>query len=115
MKICFLDKTSFKYNSKDINSPILRGAETALINISTTLNKLGYEITIINNCPKNEVIDNIRWININNLSQKLTFDISISNNDCNFFDLIDSKKKFYFHIAYKNLKNFCEKNNLFLT
>ena len=104
----FLDKTSFKYNSKDINSPILRGAETALINISTTLNKLGYEITIINNCPKNEVIDNIRWININNLSQKLTFDISISNNDCNFFDLIDSKK-FYFHIAYKNLKNFYEK------
>ena len=49
MKICFLGKTSFEYNSKDIDSPFLRGAETALINISTTLNKLGYEITIINN------------------------------------------------------------------
>ncbi len=109
MKICFLDKTSFKYNSKDINSPILRGAETALINISTTLNKLGYEITIINNCPKNEVIDNIRWININNLSQKLTFDISISNNDCNFFDLIDSKKKILFSHSVQKFEKFLRK------
>ena len=109
MKICFLDKTSFEYNSKDIDSPFLRGAETALINISTTLNKLGYEITIINNCPKNEVIDNIRWININNLNQKLSFDISISNNDCNFFDLIDSKKKILLSHSVQKFEKFLRK------
>jgi len=78
MKICFLDKTSFSYNSKHKDTSLLRGAETALINISKTLQQLGHEITIINNCPKNEIIDNIRWININHLNDKLTFDIYFS-------------------------------------
>ena len=47
----FLDKTSFSYNSKHKDTSLLRGAETALIAISKTL-QLGHEITIINNCQK---------------------------------------------------------------
>ena len=34
MNICFLEKTNFQYNSKDIYSNNLRGAETVLINLS---------------------------------------------------------------------------------
>ena len=34
MKICFLDKTEFKYDYNDKYSPLLRGAETTLINLS---------------------------------------------------------------------------------
>ena len=37
MNICFLDKTSFTYNSKDINSYTLRGAETVLLNLAKSL------------------------------------------------------------------------------
>ena len=49
MKICFLDNTKFKYNSNDKYSEKLRGAETALINLSYELSKLGHEVTVFNN------------------------------------------------------------------
>ena len=94
MKICFLDKTTFSYNSNDLNSPLLRGAEIALINLASSLNNLGHSVTVINNCPNNETISNIDWININSINTKLSFDLSISNNDCRFFDKIFSKKRF---------------------
>ena len=37
MKFCFLDQTNFEYSYKDKYSPILRGAETILINLSDNL------------------------------------------------------------------------------
>ena len=37
MKICFLDNTTFQYNSNDLYSNKLRGAESVLINISKAL------------------------------------------------------------------------------
>ena len=105
MKICFLDKTPFFYNSNDLNSPLLRGAEIALINLASCLNNLGHSVTVINNCPKNENISNINWININSLDTQLSFDLSISNNDCRFFDKIISKKKKFADTLKYNLKD----------
>ena len=58
MNICFLEKTNFEYNSKDLYSNKLRGAESVLINLSSALAKNGHKITVINNCPKNEIIQN---------------------------------------------------------
>ena len=65
MKICFIDNTIFKYNSNDLYSKNLRGAETVLINLSNSLNELNHDITIINNCPNSEIINGIKWIDIN--------------------------------------------------
>lgn len=113
MKICFLDNTSFLYNSYDLNSFKLRGAETVLINLAISLSKLNYKITIINNCPKNEIIDNIKWVNINNLNEKLYFDLAISNNDCRFFDKIVSKKKILISHSIQSLEKFIRKKQLF--
>ena len=58
---------------------MLRGAEIALINLAYSLNNLGDSVTVINNCPNNETISNIDWININSINTKLSFDLSISN------------------------------------
>ena len=113
MKICFLYKTSFTYNSKNLNSPYLRGAETALINLSSYLNKLGHKVTVINNCPKNETIDNIDWININHVKNKLSFDLSISNNDCRFFNIVNSTKKILMSHSLQNIEKFIRKKQLF--
>tara|TARA_B100000787_G_C16192195_1_gene298213 strand:- start:725 stop:1033 length:309 start_codon:yes stop_codon:yes gene_type:complete len=101
MKICLLDKTLFSYNSNDLNTFKLRGAETVLINIANSLMEFGHKVTVINNCPKNEKISNINWLNINNLTQKSFFDLAISNNDCCLFDKVNTKKKFFYHIVYK--------------
>ena len=93
MNICFLDNTLFAYNSNYIDSYKLRGAETILINLAVSLTKLKHNVTVLNNCPKNEVISGIKWININYLNEKMDFDLAISNNDCRLFDKINCKKK----------------------
>ncbi len=102
MKICFLDKTNFEYNSNDINSYKLRGAETLLINLANELSILGHDILVINNCYKNEILNGVEWKNINSYNQNETFDIAISNIQV---------KKYFFRIVYKQLKNLSEKNN----
>ena len=44
MKICFIDRTDFKYSYEDKLESKLRGAETILINLSENLHKLDNEI-----------------------------------------------------------------------
>ena len=105
MNICFIDNTNFQYNSKDLYSEKLRGAETVLINLSNSLNKLGYKITIINNCPKSEYINGVRWLNINSNFENNEYDLAFANGDCRLLDLVKSKKKYFFHTAFKAQKN----------
>ena len=115
MKICFLDNTTFKYNSRDKYSAILRAGETALINLALQLCHLGHEITVFNNCLNNERINNINWININKLSDNNSdrqFDLAISNNDCNFFNKIISKKKILLSYSLQTIEKFIRKKQL---
>ena len=112
MKICFLENTNFCYNSNDLHSPLLRGSETTLINLSLELNKLGHKITVINNCPRNEVINSIRWLNFNNYNENETFEIAISNNDIRFFNKINAKKKVLISHSLQNFEKFIRKKQL---
>ncbi len=113
MNICFLDNTLFAYNSNYINSYKLRGAETILINLAVSLAKLKHNVTVLNNCPKNEVISGIKWININYLNEKMDFDLAISNNDCRLFDKIYCKKKILLSHSIQTLEKFLRKKQLF--
>ncbi len=113
MKICFIDKTIFQYNSKDKYSKNLRGAETVIINLSKALNNLGHNITIINNCPKSEIIDGINWININDNLIKENFDVSISNGDCQLFKYTSSKKNILFSHSLQSIEKFLRKKQFF--
>ena len=72
MKICFIDKTDFKYSFEDKYSPQLRGAETTLINLSYNLKLLGCEIYVFNNCSKQHIEKNYYWLDINNIKLKQT-------------------------------------------
>ena len=112
MKICFLENTNFSYNSNDLHSPILRGSETTLINLSLELNKLGHKLTVINNCPRNEIINSVRWLNFQNYNENETFDIAISNNDMRFFDKINAKKKVLISHSLQSLEKFIRKKQL---
>ena len=113
MKICFIDKTTFQYTSKDKYSKNLRGAETVLINLSKALNDLGHTITIINNCPKSEKIEGINWININDNFIKEDFDIVISNGDCQLFKYARSKKNILFSHSLQSIEKFLRKKQFF--
>ena len=110
MRVCFLENTNFAYNSKDVHNEKLRGAETVLINLSKSLNKLGHKVTILNNCPKNEVLDEINWININHYTKKDHFDLAISNNDIRLFDKITANKKIVISHSIQSLEKFIRKS-----
>ena len=112
MKICFIDKTSFQYNSKDIYSSKLRGAETVLINLSKALNTLGHQVTIINNCPKTEIIEHISWVNIDSNFNLDNFDLVISNGDCQLFKYASSKKNIVFSHSIQSIEKFIRKKQL---
>lgn len=112
MKICFLDKTSFYYDINDLNSPHLRGAETVLLNLAKSLSKFGHEVFIINNCPKNQRIQNINFINIDKLDNKIDFELAISNNDCSLFNFINSNKRILISHSVQTIEKFIRKNQL---
>lgn len=113
MNICFLDNTNFEYNSHDIYSYKLRGAETVLINLSKELSNLGHKITVINNCYKNEIIDDISWKKIQSYNEKKTFDLAISNGDTRLFDKINSNKKILFSYSLQTFEKFIRKKQIF--
>ncbi len=113
MKICFIDKTTFQYTSKDKYSKNLRGAETVMINLSKALNDLGHTITIINNCPKSEKIEGINWININDNFIIEDFDIVISNGDCQLFKYARSKRNILFSHSLQSIEKFLRKKQFF--
>lgn len=113
MNICFLENTNFEYNSNDLYSNNLRGAESVLINLSKALNDLGHNITIINNCPKTEVIDGINWININEKFTIKNYDLVISNGDCILFKYAKSKKNILFSHSLQSIEKFIRKKQFF--
>ena len=78
MKICFIDKTDFKYSFNDKDSPLLRGAETTLINLSYNLSLIGNEVYVFNNCSKGYYSNNYKWQNINKF-------VHYFQNNCNKF------------------------------
>ena len=113
MKICFLDGIKVIYDSNDIYSNKIRGAENVLINLSTEFSKLNHDVTIYNNCKSNTKIGNINWININNINDNPQYDLAISNNDIRLFDKIISTKKIAISHSIQSIEKFIRKSQLF--
>jgi len=111
MKICFLDYTDFQYSYKDISSPKLRGAETILINLSENLKKMGHDVIVFNNCPKDIHMGNNKWYNLNYINSKENheFDVAIANADINLFDKVVAKKKFVISYSLQSIEKFIRK------
>ena len=113
MKICFIDRTKFKYNSSDLYSHELRAGETTLINLSKSLKNIGHQLSIINNCPRDEIIDGINWYNIDNYNKNTVFDLAISNNDTRLFDVVRSKKNILISHSVQSIEKFVRKKQFF--
>ncbi len=115
MKICLLDNTSFKYSFLDKYSPILRGGETTLINLSNALSKLGHEVTVFNNCDKNQIFNEVKWVNINNnnYNNEIVYDLAIANGNPQFFAKVKSLKKVLLSYSLQNIEKFIRKNHFY--
>ena len=112
MKIFFLEK-SISFNSLDLNTFKIGGAEKILINISNELAKYkNLEIKVFNNVKKRQLISNVEWININDYDYQIEPDILIAFSDANLFKNYKSKKKFLWSHSVQNLEKFIRKKQL---
>jgi len=113
LKICFLDNNQIPYNSNYIYNSQIRGAENAIINLSNELAILNHEIYVFNNVKKNIKLNNVNWININNIKNKPNFDIAVTNNDIRLLDKINSNKKFAISHSIQSLEKFIRKKQFY--
>ena len=112
MKIFFLEK-SIPFNSLDLNSFKIGGAEKILINISNELAKYkDLEIKVFNNVEKRQLINNVEWVNINDYDYQIEPDILIAFSDANLFKNYKSKNKFLWSHSVQNLEKFIRKKQL---
>jgi len=109
MKICFLDNVKTPYTSKDIYTNKIRGAENAVLNLARELSNLNNDVTIYNNCENNVKIDNINWININNINDNPYYDLAVSNNDIRLFDCINATRKVAISHSIQSIEKFIRK------
>ena len=113
MKICFLDNVKTSYTSKDIYTNKIRGAENVVVNLSIELSKLNHDVTIYNNCEGNIKINNVNWININNINDNPYYDLAISNNDIRLFDKINASKKVTISNSIQSIEKFIRKGQFY--
>ena len=113
MKIFFLEK-SIPFNSLDLNSNKIGGAEKILINITNELAKYkNMQIKVFNNVEKKYLINDVEWVNINNYNHRIEPDILIAFSDANLFKNYKSKKKFLWSHSVQNFEKFIRKKQLF--
>ncbi len=112
MNICFIDKTSFNYDANSIYSKDLRGAESVIINLSNALALLGNNVTVINNCLKNTIINGVNWIDIKSIKEISEYDLVISNGDCRLFKYAKSNKYVLFSHSLQSIEKFIRKKQL---
>ena len=112
MKICFLDASNVPYTSADINSEKLRGAENAIINLSSEFAKLGNKVYVYNSCLDNITLNNVHWINLNNTNKDILYDYAFTNNDMRLFNRVKAKHYFAFSHSVQSIEKFIRKRQL---
>ena len=112
MKICFLDNSQIPYTSKDLNSKEIRGGESVIIQLSKELAKLNHYVEVFNNNSTSQILDNVKWTNINNTNKKDIFDYAFTNNDMRLFNKISAKKYIAFSHSIQSIEKFIRKGQL---
>lgn len=79
MKIGFIDTLGLIYNGHTLDVKGLGGSESAVILISRELAKLGFEVTVYNNCDYPGTYDHVRYVDHSSADLTETHDIIISS------------------------------------
>ena len=112
IKIYFLEN-SFDYNGYDLDSNIIGGSEKTLINISSELAKDDkFEIKVFNNTSNSSIINNVSWMNINEINQSEQVNYIIAMSDANLFKNIHCKNNFLWSHSVQSLEKFIRKKQL---
>jgi len=73
MKICFIDTLGLPYNGETVYKRGLGGSESATAYISKELHKLGFDVTVFNNCEDGDIMpgvfDGVKYSHIRTIPQ----------------------------------------------
>lgn len=112
-KIYFVEKT-IPFNSLDFDKPIISGSEKTLINISNELAKNNNLLVKVFNLTKeNKTIDNVEWINLNNIPNNDNPDVLISMSDSNLLSMFKCKNNYLWSHSVQPIEKFIRKKQLF--
>ena len=70
------------------------GSEEAVIQLSKRLAKLGWEVTVYNNCAREGIFDSVRWVRFERFNPRDIFNVLVSWRNNIFVDPKVAKKKF---------------------
>ncbi len=111
--IYFIEK-SYPFNAHDLSSSFIGGSEKTLINISLELAKIkDFKIKVFNLTKKNEIINNVEWVNINNIPLNCNPDFLVAMSDANLLSLINCKKNFLWSHSIQSFEKFIRKNQFY--
>ena len=106
MVIYFLEQ-SIPFDGNNLNDTKIAGTEKTLINITTELAKRDkLVIKVFNETLIKKMINNVEWININNVIKYPEPDVMIAFSDVNIFKNFKAKKKFLWSHSVQNLEKF---------
>lgn len=70
------------------------GSEEAIIHLTKRWVKMGWDVTVYNNCPKEETIDGVHWVRYEKFNPRDDFNILIAWRNNPFLEPKKAKKKF---------------------
>ena len=111
-KIYFLEN-SFDYNGSNLDSNKIGGSEKTLINISNSLGKdQNLIIKVFNNTSNKLIINNVQWLNINQIDKSDIPDFVIAMSDANLFNKLSSNNNFLWSHSIQTIEKFIRKKQL---
>ena len=75
--ICFYDPCGTEFDGSSIKTKPLGGTETAIINLSSCIQKLGYNVHVVANCDAPGIYDNVVYHNIATMSNDMLKSLNI--------------------------------------
>ena len=83
MKIAIIDTIGLVYDGNTLNKTGLGGSESAVILMSKELAKIGFEVTVFNNCEDENsqpgIYDGVKFLPVKRIVEYIDFDIVISS------------------------------------
>lgn len=70
------------------------GSEEAVIQLTKRLSKLGWEVTVYNNCAQEKIVDGVKWVRFERFNPRDMFNILICWRNNQFLDPRTASKKY---------------------
>jgi hypothetical protein len=80
--LCIIDCIGLSYDGTTLSKKGLGGSESAVILMAKELQKIGFEVTVFNNCQSSDtkpgIYDNVTYRQISSITDSDVFEIMIS-------------------------------------